>query len=299
MEAVTAPRLAFAIGGIEFALASDGLPILQELHWPYLPFLGGGAASGAAEPVRVRLEVDDAAAFEGETIFSSEATWSILARGGERAFVFREPGSPAPLFVARFRPGSREVSIACSSRLVRDGGAGPALASPFRYPLDQVLTMYLLGDEGFVVHAAGLAFEGRGVAFPGVSGAGKSTIARLLAGRAGWAPLSDDRVILTRGEGGPALHGSPWPGEGKVAENRKVPAALLLFLEKGSDNRVTPITPAQALARLFPVVSIPWFDAEVLPGRLAACEAAVASVPAAVLEFRPDAGAAEAVEAYL
>ena len=182
---------------------------------------------------------------------------------------------------------------------MREGGGGPALESPFHYPLDQVLTMYLLGDSGFVVHAAGLAFEGRGVAFPGISGAGKSTIARLLAGRPGWLPLSDDRVILGRAGDGPVLHGSPWPGEGKVAENRSVPARLFLFLEKGSDNRVTPITPAQALARLFPVVSMPWFDRELLPGRMAGCEALAESVPAAVLEFRPEAGAAEAVESYL
>ena len=42
-----------------------------------------------------------------------------------------------------------------------------------------------------------------------------------------------------------------------------------------------------------------WFDARHLPGALASCEEVLRRVPAAVLEFRPEAAALDAVERLL
>ena len=238
--------------------------------------------------------------FEGRPILESEANWSILARDGERAFVFRLPSESEPYWVARFRPGSAEVSVACSPRLLATVDGAEALrSSHFAYPLDQILAMYLLGNQGVLLHAAGALVGGRGMAFSGASGAGKSTLTGLAAGRPGWQPLSDDRVIVRLGEASPTLWGTPWSGEGQVAEHRSGEMAWLLFLEQGTTHEIRPHTPAQALPRLFQTASLPWYDAEYLEEALTACSRVVQTVPCGVLTFRPEIGAIQTVERLL
>jgi hypothetical protein len=296
-----AREVRLSLGGFDFRMAAEGFPLVHEADAAYRPFLlQAPAAPPAADTVRVRFEVSPRPSFEGRAILQSTATWSILARGGERGFVFRLPSEAEPAWVARFRPGSSEVSIVCSPRLLEAEGRTTALPSGlFAYPLDQVLTMYLLGDRGLVLHAAGALVDGRGIAFSGVSGAGKSTLTGLAAGRPAWEPLSDDRVVV-RAEGSvPRLWGTPWSGEGQVAEHRCGEMAWLLFLEQGTIPEVCPLTPAQALPRLLQTASLPWYDAEYLETSLAACDRLVRTIPCAVLSFRPDIGAIEVVERLL
>ena len=159
--------------------------------------------------------------------------------------------------------------------------------------------MYLLGSRGILLHAAGAVIHGRGMAFSGVSGAGKSTFTRLAAGRPGWQPLSDDRVIVRVGEASPTLWGTPWSGEGKVAEHRCGEMAGLFFLEQGTTHEIRPLTPGQALSRLFQTASLPWYDAEYLEEALAGCGRIVETIPCGVITFRPEIGAIEAVERFL
>ena len=302
MDLLTSFEHRLRIGGLEFRLHSEEFSLAQEVDWAYRPFLAGGGAreaAGDADHVDVRFRLALSPRFDGTVVFQSEAHWTLRTNGAERAFVWQTPGSAEPTWVARFAPGAREVAVECGPGMVDGEGAGRVLRSPFRYPFDQILTMYALGPRGFVVHAAGLVFEGRGVVFPGVSGAGKSTIARLAAARPGWTPLSDDRIVLRRDGEAVRVHGSPWAGTGRVAAGGSAPGRALLFLEKGPEHAVRPISPAECLERLFPVISIPWFDAEALGAGLEAAEAIARSIPAGVLTFRPEAGAVEAVERYL
>ena len=298
-KAVTIDVARLSLGGLEFRLSAGGRRLRQDASAFYRPFLVGASEPAGGDVVDVALEPASRPRFEGTEIFRSEATWSLYARGAERAFVFRAPGTGEALYVARFRPGSRSVAIACAPALSGEGSDGPFLESPFRYPLDQILAMYFLADRGCVIHSAGHVFRGGGLVFPGVSGAGKSTFSMLAAGRPGWTPLSDDRTVVAIAGSGPIVHGTPWPGEGRVAENRRAPLKRILFLEKAPGSRVRPIDAAETLSRLFPVVAIPWFDRDVLPEALSACEAIAGAVDGAVLGFRPDAGAIEAVENFI
>lgn len=303
MDLLTSFEHRFRIGGLEFRLHSEELSLAQEVDWAYRPFLAGGGAreaAGDADHVDVRFRLTPSPRFDGTVVFQSEARWTLRTNGAERAFVWQTPGRAEPTWVARFAPGAlRRVEVECGPGMVEGDGAGRTLRSPFRYPFDQLLTMYALGPRGFVVHAAGLVFGGRGAVFPGVSGAGKSTFARLAAARPGWTPLSDDRVVLRCEDGGIRVHGSPWAGTGRVAASGSAPGGALLFLEQGTEDAVRSISPAECLERLLPVISIPWFDAEALGAGLEAAEAIARSIPAGVLTFRPEEGAVEAVERHL
>ncbi len=168
------------------------------------------------------------------------------------------------------------------------------LRNPMGYPLDQLLLMnHLATRGGAIVHSASAVVEGRGLVFPGVSGAGKSTLSRLfVAAGLGDALLSDDRTILRQGTSTsePAFWamGSPWPGDARIARNAGAPLAALLFLVKAEVNRIVPVLPAEALRRLMPKVSCPWYHAELGNQVLDTCARVVESVPSFTLHFRAD-----------
>jgi len=296
-----ARELRLALGGFDFRLSAEDFPLVYEADACYRSFLlPSPAAPPVVDTIHVRFEVSPHPSFEGRTIFEGTANWSILAREGERALAFHVPSEAQPAWIARFRPGSTEVFVACSPTEIEMIEGGPALrSSSFSYPLDQILAMYLLGDRGFVLHAAGALVGGRGVAFAGVSGAGKSTLTGLAAGRPGWEPLSDDRLIVRAGGGGHHIWGTPWSGEGEVAEHRTGDLRWLLFLDQGPTSAVRRLAPAEALPRLLQTASLPWYDAESLEPALAACSRLVQAIPCAVLTFRPDVGAVQAVERLL
>jgi hypothetical protein len=158
-----------------------------------------------------------------------------------------------------------------------------------RYPLDRILLMYVLGCwEGLIVHAAGLNFQGKGFLFPGKSGAGKTTLSHLFTAREGFEVLSDDRMAVRKTGGAFKCYGTPWPGEARIAVNKGLPLAGIFFLHKSQENMIRKISLPQALARLFPVVSIPWYEKEMVPGFLDFCEDLVSGVPVYDLHFRPD-----------
>lgn len=286
------------LGGFEFELLADSFALLPPLEASYEAFLLPAAVQ-TQDAVRIRFTLASHMAAEGRHLFGSDATWSLLADGDERAFVMREPGSSEPLYVARFRPGARDIAVTCSPRLLEMRPSGNALRSPFHYPLDQILVMYLLGADGLILHAAGAVWRGAGVAFLGVSGAGKSTIAGLLAGRPGWEPLSDDRVILRRAAGQSRIWGTPWPGEAGVARDASAPVRRLFFLEQGAADEVRALPAREALSRLARTASLPWFDADHVDRGLAACDWVLASIPPSVFRFKPTAAAVDALERAL
>jgi hypothetical protein len=291
-------RLCVRVGGLCFELASTDVPILHEVTEPYRSFVSRGSAVPGADAVRVRVSVGDVKPCGGDALFDG-GSWRLLARGSERAFVFQTRLMSEPLYEARFRPGSREVELICSPGLVESVDGVTCIRSHFRYPLDQVLAMYFLGDAGVVLHAAGVVRDGRSVVFAGVSGAGKTTVTRLAERWRGAFPLNDDRLILHVGGDGVVAHGTPWPGEGAVAENRGAETGVLLFLEQGAENRVRRTVNRETLARLLPVVSLPWFDTQHLDAGLRACDAIIRRLPAGVLTFRPEAAALDAVDEFL
>jgi hypothetical protein len=289
-----ASSLRLALGGLDLAITAEEA-ILPPDDESYREFVSTSAGVPGPEAVRVRLVLTPAPSGNGRTIFESDATWSVLADGRTRVILDRP--RPGPALAVHLEPGSTEVLAECGPGWVVPGPPR-AIRSPVRYPFDQLLAMYLLGRQGLLVHAAGFLVRGRAVVLPGVSGAGKTTFARLAGGRAGWEPLSDDRIIVRlpeHGEGAFA-HGTPWPGEGRVAANRGGPFGWLVFLSQGTTNEVRRLAPAEAAPRLLAAASIPWYDADYLDEALEACDRLLARVPAALLTFRPEPEAVGLVE---
>jgi hypothetical protein len=153
-------------------------------------------------------------------------------------------------------------------------------------------------SDGMIVHTAAAAFADRMFLLLGQSRAGKSTISRQILAHGEGELVNDDRMILTSepAPGSPwTAWGTPWPGELSVARNRNAPLAALLFLKKSDRSFVEPLPPQAALKKLLRLVSIPWYDDELVPKALDLCDRLVREAPPYVLHFCPDPSAAAAV----
>jgi hypothetical protein len=291
--------LQYRIGGVPIVVRSRQCPLLPEEDPHYLPFLTPGSAveggrivvdvaEGPVVPVageRARLEAGD--------------SWVLWERNGSFIVRDRETAPGAALgWELEILPGCASARMTSVPWRTAAATNPPGMPSPFHYPQDQILLMVALAGSGATVHAAGAAVRGRGIFLAGPSGAGKTTLSRLLAAE-GHGVLSDDRVIVRREGGAFALHGTPWPGDGGYAAPGGLPLAAAVFLAKGDANRLRPLAPAELAQRLLPVMSVPWFDGALAGRYLELCADLAASCPAFELVFRPDRSAIEALEGVL
>ena len=270
------------VGDIAWSLAGPLCPSASEWPESYRPFLS--SACGQESHVHFRIGVErehpSDATFRPAYVAGS---WQMGNGGGRTLYRFHAGENRAYLW-AEPNEDFGEIRIWPET----DGGRR---LPPLLHPVDRVLGMGVLAHRGgFIVHACGWAGNGKSLLFPGVSGAGKTTLCRQWMAAGAGRVLSDDRVVLREGPGGFRAHGTPWPGDARQARNESAPLAALCFIEKAPGHHLTPICPAEALRRLLEAASIPWF-APVLRDRvLPLVERLVESVPAYRLGFRPDPG---------
>ncbi len=157
----------------------------------------------------------------------------------------------------------------------------PALARsyPLEYPLEELLFRHLLADRrALLVHACGVAWQGRGYLFVGSPGAGKSTMARLWKA-AGALILNDDRIVLEASDDGLRIHPTPWPGDLPDVDGEAVPLAAVYLLRKGSEVAFEPLRPARALALLYAKSFPPLWDRDRVAANLETLARACREVP--------------------
>ena len=168
--------------------------------------------------------------------------------------------------------------------------------NPLDYPLDEVLIANLLArGRGVELHSCGVIDrEGRGHLFVGVSGAGKSTTARLWGDRASGI-VSDDRVIVRERDGAMWMYGTPWHGEAELSMPEGVPLTGVYLLVQAETNALRALDPAEAVARLFRCTFPLFHDAAALEFTLSFLERLTAAVPVRELRFTRDPGVVDLV----
>ena len=267
--------------------------------FPHAGFLIAPSDSRSAVRVDVRAETGPVVVPPRMACIFDCGTWRLYAAGPARCLAWRGERRSSPKWSVRFRADRpTRVRITWDAPARRGGLLAPW--APLIYPIDQILLTYALAHAGgSLIHAAGVSLGGHGFFFAGRSGAGKSTIARLLTSLPDIRMLSDDRVVV-RGHGARfRVHGTPWHGDGRMALNESAPLRAVFFLEKAVRNRILSLSATEACERLMPVASIPWYDRAVSPRFLSFCERLVTSVPAFRLQFRPDPAAADMVRRFV
>jgi hypothetical protein len=170
-------------------------------------------------------------------------------------------------------------------------GRGRILQAVSPYAIDSVLrivhTLIQAPEGGFLLHGASAIRNGRAFLFSGVSGAGKTTIARLAPRD---AVLLTDEISYVRRDGeGYRACGTPFAGElARPGENAAAPIDRLYFLAKGPEDRIEPVETPDALRMLLRNILFFADDADLIKMVFrSACEF-LGRVPAFRLTFFPD-----------
>jgi hypothetical protein len=159
------------------------------------------------------------------------------------------------------------------------------------YVLDSVvrimLSFLLLDKRGFLVHSAGLIRDGNGYLFAGVSGAGKSTIARISAPMT--TVLSDDLTLLRLNDTDDKIYGTPFFGEFSTGgANESAALKGIYFLQKGPENKLVEIRPARAWGQLLRSVMFFGDDRESTQTVIDLAWEVCGHIPCYTLQFLPD-----------
>lgn len=217
-----------------------------------------------------------------EPLFDSDSVWRLYREGARfRIECTSEAFGDAPYKTAVFDETFTRGTIFIEPHV--------AHLNPLDYPLDEVLVANLLGrGRGVELHSCGVIdARGRGHLFVGVSGAGKTTTARLWEGAASGI-VSDDRVIVRERDSAMWMFGTPWHGEAELSMPEGVPLAGVYLLVQSEANALRELDPAEAVARLFRCAFPLFYDGEALDFTLAFLARLVASVPVRELQFIRD-----------
>lgn len=292
-------QLHLSIADVNYRICCHDAAILDEPSSSYRPFLGSASEQPEAVNIEIRLELGNLPDTRNlTTIFDTGQSWSMLSDADSYYLALNPPplGGRA-LWVAQIARDLTRATVYCGEKMISTTDSGVAVANPVRYPLDQILLMYILArHEGALVHAAGVNVNGRGLIFPGKSGAGKSTLLEHLARREGQELLSDDRIALRKTRATFTAYGTPWAGEQGAAVNKKASLSGIYFLRHADTDKIVQLKPDEALERLLPVTSIPWYDGETMSKILLFCDDLLAHVPTFELHFKPGAHVAKLLE---
>jgi hypothetical protein len=154
------------------------------------------------------------------------------------------------------------------------------------YPLEAVIRVSMIVRlplaGGLPLHAAGVVLAGRGVAFFGPSGAGKTT----LAATSPYPVLSDELVVIAPGHPRMLVSSGFWGEAQGTARSPEAPLAALVALDKGPRVVLEALDARDAARRLVGSVTLPlalplWSRALPTLGEI------VTTVPVYRLEWSP------------
>jgi hypothetical protein len=248
-----------------------------------------GGTAESLQPVAIRHEVGDV---------STRHMTRVLDVPPWCTFHIDERGEPASLFHAVFGEVDRLLTCAePGARYVVRYAAPPQ--SPF-VALQSELTAFsfALAARGLGLIAHSCAFvlpDGPGVLCPGRSGAGKTTLARLLRDNAPAIDvLTDDRAIVTLGHS-LTLWGSPWPGAARVAGSGGAPLEAVMFINHGNAVALREVTRGEAFRRIVSSLSMPLWEPARCGRALELVDAIVSRTTLVEATYPPTADAARRV----
>lgn len=281
-------HLDLLIGGYRLRLAAT--PDGNRLSWPlrpYEPFLGESPG-----PVDLQFNVHVVKRLpqiaRGPLLFDScHGLWQLYA--GESGPVMEALDTKTQV------PRSRSIISRDYShidvRLVESRHRGKQGWLPMHVlnPLAEVCLLTRLGREGgFLLHSSGVLMNDQGWIFTGHSGAGKSTVSGLLAGR-GARVLSDERTIIRRRGAGLFLYGTPWVGDSQYALNRSGRLTRVFCIRHGEGrHELKPMTPMALSQFLLEQCFLPHWDREAMQGTLSTIGDLVERIDCGELAFLKD-----------
>jgi len=213
-------------------------------------------------------------------------------------FHMDERGEPASRFHAVFGEADRLLSCESPGAQYVVRYAEPPDAPVVALQSELIAFSFALSSRGFGLIAHSCAFilaEGVGVLCPGMSGAGKTTLARLLRDNAPAVEvLTDDRAIVTLDDR-LTLWGSPWPGAARVAGSGSAPLSVVMFIRHGTGVTLRDVSPGEAFRRMVNALSMPLWEPARCGRALEIVDAMVSQASLVEVAYPPTADAARRV----
>jgi hypothetical protein len=156
---------------------------------------------------------------------------------------------------------------------------------PFEYPLDGLILYYLTVINGdIMIHASGVNNAGHGYIFSGVSGKGKSTMAKLWD-NSGAKVIHDDRLILRNTGNGYRMFNTPIYNND---EPRESVLSKIFIIEHGSENLLAPLKGANAVTQVMANCIQHNWGADIIARLLGSISIMCGAIPTSKLYFKPD-----------
>jgi hypothetical protein len=283
------------IGGLAIELtADDDLPIAAE--GSARKFVRAPGLPGVEPFVRISAGWGDPQVPAGAALVfdSGKGLWRLYRSEDGPVLVFTSPAlGPEPYQVASFSEDWRRGRVT----LRRAPFADRLPLYPLHYPLDEVFMVHLLARGiGVELHGGGVVTpDGRGLLFVGQSGAGKSTLSKLWRAEPGMTVLSDERIIVRKDDTGVWMYGTPWHGDGYIAEPGRARLERVFVLRHGPLNELRPLPATESVARLFSCGFTPFHDAQGLDFSLGLLADVARLARCQELAFVPDRSAVDFV----
>ena len=276
-------RRYYEIAGLTVLVESD-LPITAETFSPKFQEFQVEGPGDDLISIRHHFSLPDLKGQDLGVEVYRKAPWAIYRKGRSWIYLGISPDAdgPTPYQVAVFNQDhSRGQIYHPQDDHFRQGGS-PALTLMVT---DQIwLARVLAHRQGCFLHSSGVIIAGQGLLFIGHSEAGKSTMVKMLQGKA--EILCDDRNIVRRWPEGFRVHGTWSHGEVPLVSAASAPLRALLFLRKSSQNRLVRLENRREILGLLlgclikPLVTADWWDRT-----LDLMAAMVREVPCYELEF--------------
>jgi hypothetical protein len=156
---------------------------------------------------------------------------------------------------------------------------------PFEYPLDGLILYYLTVIHGdIMIHASGVNINGNGWLFSGMSGKGKSTLAKLCED-SGARVIHDDRLILRKTDTGFRMFNTPVYSDD---EPRESILNKIFLVEHGTENRLLALNGASAVSLIIANCIQHHWDPGIISGLLGSVSIMCRRIPVAGFYFKAD-----------
>lgn len=289
-------RYFFKIAGITFQIESD-LPMPEATFSPLFKPFAADRPGNDNILIRYHFGLPDLNQIDlgkkvGEkiylSIYQNAKGWIYIATG------FDDESNPVQQ-VAFANPSHSRIEVFFERKDVFEKGNLHTLSF---YPNDMLLLTRILADRrGCMFHSSGVILDGKGYLFVGHSGAGKSTMVKMLKGSA--EILCDDRNIVREGEDGFRIHGTWNHGEIPVVSSGSAPLKAIFLLKKEAGNRICPLTEnLELISRLIACTIKPLSTADWWNKTFSFIERIVRTVPCYSIEFNLSGGIADVMRAF-
>ena len=214
----------------------------------------------------------------GEMIKNSDNFWSIFKHRSDLFIKTIFPYSDSK------KDGTLRFSLTTRKWDLYISNAGKE-TDPFEYPMDGLILYYLTVIHGdIMIHASGVNHSGHGYLFSGVSGKGKSTMAKLWD-NTGARVIHDDRLIIRNISGAYRMFNTP-------VYNNDIPAESTLnriyLIEHGVQNKLITVKGAAAVSLVMANCIQHNWNPEIIAGMMGSVSMMCAQIPVVKLAFKPD-----------